>query len=150
MRRRALLRGRVPGRYRRGMQAVPRFAGGDPGIIADAGMGIAAAGLTAVAAWGPPGLIGPAIAGPTWLRALLPLLMGASLVLRRRSLKALVALLGEHHQDAQRVLQGDLRQLARGGVDEADVLRQQGSTEASVNGTLRCHRTHVRCGTKVR
>ena len=67
------------------MQAVPRFAGGDPGIIADAGMGIAAAGLTAVAAWGPPGLIGPAIAGPTWLRALLPLLMGASLVLRRRA-----------------------------------------------------------------
>ncbi len=48
-------------------------------------MGIVAAGLTAVAAWGPPGPVGTAIAGPTWLRALLPLLMGAPLVLRRRA-----------------------------------------------------------------
>jgi signal transduction histidine kinase len=54
-------------------------------MIVDAGLGIAAAGLTAVAAWGPPGLIGTPIAGPTWLRALLPLLMGAPLVLRRRA-----------------------------------------------------------------
>ena len=68
-----------------GMQAVRRLAGGDPGVIADAGMGIAAAGLTAVVAWGPPGLIGTPIAGPSWLRALLPLLMGAPLVLRRRA-----------------------------------------------------------------
>ncbi|MGH3283781.1 MAG: sensor histidine kinase [Streptosporangiaceae bacterium] len=68
-----------------GMQAVRRSAGGDPGIIADAGLGIAAAGLTAVAVWGPPGLIGTAIAGPSWLRALMPLLMGAPLVLRRRA-----------------------------------------------------------------
>jgi signal transduction histidine kinase len=67
------------------MQAVRRLAGGDPGVIADAGMGIAAAGLTAVAAWGPPGLISTAIAGPSWLLALLPLLMGVPLVLRRRS-----------------------------------------------------------------
>jgi signal transduction histidine kinase len=67
------------------MQAVRRFAGGDHGMIADAGTGIAAAGLTAVAAWGPPGLIGTAIAGPTWLLALLPLLMGVPLVLRRRA-----------------------------------------------------------------
>jgi signal transduction histidine kinase len=66
------------------MQAVRRLAGGDPGIIADAGLGIVAAGLTAAAAWGPPGLIGTTIAGPSWLRALLPLLMGAPLVLRRR------------------------------------------------------------------
>jgi signal transduction histidine kinase len=66
------------------MQAIRRFARGDPGIIADAGMGIAAAGLTAVAAWGPPGLIGTAIAGPSWLLALLPLLMGVALLLRRR------------------------------------------------------------------
>jgi signal transduction histidine kinase len=48
-------------------------------------MGIAAAGLTAVAAWGPPRLIGPTpITGPWWLRALLPLLLGVALVLRRR------------------------------------------------------------------
>jgi len=70
-----------------GMQAVRRLAGGDPGVIADAGMGIVAAGLIATAAWGPPpGLIGTGmIPGPTWLRALLPLLMGAPLVLRRRA-----------------------------------------------------------------
>ena len=68
------------------MQAVRRLAGGDPGVIADAGMGIAAAGLIAVAAWGSPRLIGSeAIAGPSWLLALLPLLLGAPLVLRRRA-----------------------------------------------------------------
>jgi signal transduction histidine kinase len=67
------------------MQAVRRLTGGDPGVIADAGMGIAAAGLTAVAAWGPPGLISTAIAGPSWLLVLLPLLMGVPLVVRRRS-----------------------------------------------------------------
>src|SRR5215469_6470848 len=74
-----------PGDTVEGMQAVRRFAGGDPGMIMDAGMGIAAAGLTAVAAWGPPGLIGTPIAGPLWLRALLPLIMGVPLVLRRRA-----------------------------------------------------------------
>ena len=67
------------------MRAVRRWAGGDPGIIADAGMGILAAGLTAVAVWGPPGLIGTPVTGPAWLRALLPLLMGVPLVLRRRA-----------------------------------------------------------------
>ena len=62
------------------------MAGGDPGIIVDAGLGIAAAGLIAVAAWGPPRLIGPTpITGPWWLRALLPLLLGVPLVLRRRA-----------------------------------------------------------------
>jgi signal transduction histidine kinase len=67
------------------MQAVRRVAGGDPGMIVDAGMGIVAAGLTAAAVWGRPGLIGNPIAGPLWLRALLPLLMGVPLVLRRRA-----------------------------------------------------------------
>jgi signal transduction histidine kinase len=68
------------------MQAVRRFAAGDPGMIVDAGLGIIAAGLTAVAAWGPPRLIGPTpITGPWWLRALLPLLLGAPLLLRRRA-----------------------------------------------------------------
>ena len=69
-----------------GMQAVGRVAGFDPGIVLDAGLGIAAAGLIAVAAWGSPRLIGSeAIAGPRWLLALLPLLLGGSLVLRRRA-----------------------------------------------------------------
>ena len=69
-----------------GMQAVRRLAGGDPGVIVDAGMGIAGAGLIAVAAWGSPRLIGSeAIAGPSWLLALLPLLLGVPLVLRRRA-----------------------------------------------------------------
>jgi signal transduction histidine kinase len=68
------------------MQEVRRLAGGDPGVITDAGMAIAGAGLIAVAAWGSPRLIGSeAIAGPPWLLALLPLLLGAPLVLRRRA-----------------------------------------------------------------
>ena len=67
------------------MQAVRRFAGGDPGLILDAGMAIAGAGLTAVAAWDPAGLAGTRIAGPPWLLALLPLLIGAPLALRRRA-----------------------------------------------------------------
>jgi len=67
------------------MQAVRRFAGGDPGMIVDAGIAIAGAGLTAVAAWDPAGLAGTTIAGPPWLLALLPLLMGAALALRRRA-----------------------------------------------------------------
>src|SRR5215471_12447088 len=63
-----------------GMQAVGRLAGGDPGIVLDAGLGIAAA------AWGSPRLIGSeAIAGPWWLLGLLPLLLGGSLLLRRRA-----------------------------------------------------------------
>ena len=75
-----------PGDTFEGMQAVRRLAGGDPGIIVDAGLGIAAAGLIAVVAWGPPRLIGPTpITGPWWLRALLPLLLGVPLVLRRRA-----------------------------------------------------------------
>jgi signal transduction histidine kinase len=69
------------------MQAVRRLAEDDPGVIVDAGTGILAAGLIAIAAWGPPpGLIGTAmIPGPLWLRALLPVLMGAPLLLRRRA-----------------------------------------------------------------
>jgi signal transduction histidine kinase len=70
-----------------GMQAVQRLAGGDQGVIGDAGIGIVGAGLIAMAAWvPPPGLFGAAmIPGPLWLRALLPLLLGAPLVLRRRA-----------------------------------------------------------------
>ena len=54
-------------------------------MIADAGLAIAAAGLTALIAWGPPHLNGTPITGPWWLRALLPLIMGAPLLLRRRA-----------------------------------------------------------------
>ncbi len=67
------------------MQAVRRFAGGDPGMVVDAGIAIAGAGLTAVAAWDPAGLTGTATAGPPWLLVMLPLLMGAALALRRRA-----------------------------------------------------------------
>ena len=68
------------------MQAGGRFAGGDPGVVADAALGIAGAGLIAVAAWGSPRLIGSeAIDGPSWLLAVLPLLLGLPLVLRRRA-----------------------------------------------------------------
>jgi len=76
-----------PGATVEGMQAVRRLAGGDPRVIADAGLGIAGGGLIAIAAWGPPpGLIGTAmIPGPLWLRALLPLFLGVPLVLRRRA-----------------------------------------------------------------
>ena len=54
-------------------------------MVVDAGIAIAGAGLTAVAAWDPAGLAGTKVAGPPWLLALLPLLMGAALVLRRRA-----------------------------------------------------------------
>jgi signal transduction histidine kinase len=67
------------------MQAVLRLARTDPGMVVDAVVGIAAAGLTALAAWAPPGLVGTTIAGPAWLRAVLPLVIGASLLLRRRA-----------------------------------------------------------------
>ena len=76
----ALVRG-----YVLGMRAVRRVASGDAGMVADAGIAIAGAGLTAVAAWGPAGLVGTAIDGPLWLRVVLPLLMGAPLLLRRRA-----------------------------------------------------------------
>jgi hypothetical protein len=51
------------------------LAGSTPGIIADAGMAIVAAGLTAVAGFGPPGLVGTAIAGPAATIACVPALL---------------------------------------------------------------------------
>jgi signal transduction histidine kinase len=54
-------------------------------MITDAGLAIAAAGLTALIAWGPPHLSGTPITGPWWLRAMLPLIMSAPLLLRRRA-----------------------------------------------------------------
>jgi signal transduction histidine kinase len=61
-----------------------RGAGLDPGTVLDAGIAIAGTTLTAIAAWGPPSVNG-AVAGPLWLRAVLPLLIGAPLVMRRRA-----------------------------------------------------------------
>src|SRR5580693_1568007 len=67
------------------MQAVRRLAGGDRARLADAGIAMAGAGVTAVLAWDPAGLAGPATAAPPWLLVLLPLIMGAALALRRRA-----------------------------------------------------------------
>jgi signal transduction histidine kinase len=60
-------------------------AGADQGMVLDVGLAITAAGLTAVAAWGPQGLIGTVAVGPSWLLAVLPLLIGAPLAFRRRA-----------------------------------------------------------------
>ena len=64
------------------MQAARRFAGIDLDLVADAGVAIAGVTLAAVAAWTP---WGAAVIGPVWLRAVLPLLVGGPLVLRRRA-----------------------------------------------------------------
>jgi signal transduction histidine kinase len=57
----------------------------EPGAAGDAGQAIAGIALTALAAVGHAGPIGTPIAGPPWLRAVLPLLFGAPLALRRRA-----------------------------------------------------------------
>jgi hypothetical protein len=63
-----------------------RVAGIDLDVIMVAATAIARAGLTAApAAWGQAGLPGGAIVGPSWLLALLPLLMGAPRALHRRA-----------------------------------------------------------------
>ena len=68
------------------MQVVGRLAVRKPGILADAGLAAVAAVLIAVDAWGAPRLVGSnVVAGPAWLLALLPLLMGGPLVLRSRA-----------------------------------------------------------------
>ena len=64
------------------MQAVRRLAGVDLDLVTDAGVAIAGVALTALAAWAP---WGAAVIGPVWLRAVLPLLAGGPLVLRRRA-----------------------------------------------------------------
>jgi signal transduction histidine kinase len=67
------------------MRLTQRVTRPDPSAILDVVIVIVGFGLTAVAAWGPPILIGTAIVGPPWLRAVLPLLIGAPLALRRRA-----------------------------------------------------------------
>jgi signal transduction histidine kinase len=74
-----------PGATFRYMQAVRRFGRGDPVVLTDAWIAAAAAGLVAAAAWGPASLASTTLAGPPWLRALLPLAVGAPLALRRRA-----------------------------------------------------------------
>ncbi|MEY9937613.1 sensor histidine kinase [Streptacidiphilus sp. MAP5-3] len=66
------------------MQAVRRVVDGDLDRFLDAGVAVTAAVLAAVAAWGVSGPIGT-IHGPAWLRVLLPLALGAPLLLRRRA-----------------------------------------------------------------
>jgi signal transduction histidine kinase len=75
----------LPGATFGSMQAVRRPAGLDLDLILDAGMAIAGAGVTALAAWGPAGVPGGPILGPPWLLVLLPVLMAAPLALRRRA-----------------------------------------------------------------
>jgi signal transduction histidine kinase len=69
--------------YRQCMHAVRRVLRHEPGLVMDAGVASAATALTAVAAWGPAGLVGSPILGPAWLLAVLPLLVGLPLALRR-------------------------------------------------------------------
>jgi signal transduction histidine kinase len=72
-------------RYVRYMRLRRRAAGPDPGAVLDVGLAIAGAGLTALAAWRLRSQGGTGIAGPPWLLAVLPLLIGAPLALRRRA-----------------------------------------------------------------
>ena len=51
----------------------------------DAGFAVAGFGLTAVATWTSTSLIGAPLLGPPWLLAVLPLLIGGPLLLRRRA-----------------------------------------------------------------
>jgi signal transduction histidine kinase len=67
------------------MQAARRLAGVDLDLVVDIGLALAGAGLTALSAWGPPGGGGPIAGAPLWLLAVLPVLMGAPLALRRRA-----------------------------------------------------------------
>src|SRR5579863_1970959 len=67
------------------MQLTRRTVGPAPGAVADVGLAITGIVLTALAAWGHAGPFGTPIAGPPWLRAVLPLLLGAPLALRRRA-----------------------------------------------------------------
>lgn len=64
------------------MQAARRLAGVDLDLVEDAGVAIAGVGLTVFAMWTP---WGAAVIGAVWLRAVLPLLLGGPLGLRRRA-----------------------------------------------------------------
>ncbi len=66
-------------------QALRRCAASDPGMLADVAVAIAGVAVTAAVAWNLTGLAGHRVAGPAWLLVLVPLLMGAALLLRRRA-----------------------------------------------------------------
>jgi signal transduction histidine kinase len=72
-------------RYVRSVRWTWRAAGANPGAVADAGFAIAGIGVTAVAEWGPRAQTGALVVGLLWLRAVLPLLIGAPLFWRRRA-----------------------------------------------------------------
>jgi signal transduction histidine kinase len=72
-------------RYVGWMQVLWRAEAADLGTVADAGLAVAGTGLSALATWGPPSLTGAPTTGPLWLLAVLPLIMGAPLALRRRA-----------------------------------------------------------------
>jgi signal transduction histidine kinase len=55
------------------------------GTVVDAGFAGVGAALTALAVWAPSSVIGTTVTGPLALRAVLPLLVGAPLLLRRRA-----------------------------------------------------------------
>ena len=55
------------------------------GTVVDAGFAVVGAGLTALATWAPSSVIGTTVTGPPALRAVLPLLVGGPLLLRRRA-----------------------------------------------------------------
>ena len=55
-----------------------------PSTALDAALAALGAGLVGFAAWAPPQVAGTPIEGPLWLRALLPFLIGAPLLARRR------------------------------------------------------------------
>jgi signal transduction histidine kinase len=57
----------------------------DESAVLDIGFAVIGFGLTAIAAWGPPGLIGLVISAPPPLLAVLPLLVGLPLACRRRA-----------------------------------------------------------------
>ncbi len=80
-----MMRPAPPGVTFGGMRVTQRALALDAGAVLDASIAIVGIGLTAVAVWGPPNLIGTAVAGPPWLLAVLPLLLGGPLVLRRRA-----------------------------------------------------------------
>jgi signal transduction histidine kinase len=55
------------------------------GTALDAGFAVLGFGLTAISTWSSTSLIGTPLTGPPWLLALLPLLIGGPLLLRRRA-----------------------------------------------------------------
>lgn len=55
------------------------------GTVVDAGFAVVGVALTALATWAPASLIGTTVSGPPLLQAVLPLLIGGPLLLRRRA-----------------------------------------------------------------